>query len=429
MAWQTHTVLISRNGHEYQIADSGAPIRGDTGEILGVVLVFRDVTEEYALQDKLFQSQKMDAIGRLASGIAHDFNNMLGGIIGGAELLRDIIPDTADHRECITLIVESANRAAELSSKLLVFARKQPVVFRVVDVHQVVRDTISILQKTVDKRISIVEELGAESAHIYGDTVMLQSVFLNLGINAAASMPDGGNLNLRTRCITLEADYCAGSEFTLIPGAYLEVEVRDTGCGIPAENLSMVFEPFFTTKLSGEGTGLGLAATHGAVVQHEGSITVYSELTKGTTFRVLLPLTGDEPVADRDTEVRIHGSGLVLLVDDERAMRVTGSSMLKRLGYEVEIASNGEEALQKLAELDGDVSLVLLDMVMPRMNGADCFRVIHDKYPDLPVLLVSGFTPEDQLQELMALGLRGFLQKPYQSARLSRAVAEALRDA
>ena len=422
-----HTLLLSRDGSEYQIADSGAPIRDDAGETRGVVLVFRDVTQDYELQEKLYQSQKMDAIGRLASGIAHDFNNMLGGILGGAELLQDTIPDTTENRECISLITDSARRAAELSSKLLAFARKQAVVFKPLDAHRMLRDTVSLLRNTIDKRITIIEEFGAENSSVFGDTTMLQSVFLNLGINAANAMQGEGELTLRTKCTMLEADYCEGSEFKLVPGRHLEVEVRDTGCGIASEHVKLIFEPFFTTKRSGEGTGLGLSAAHGAIVQHEGAISVYSELGKGSVFRVLLPLSNEEVDISSDTEYRIHGSGHILLVDDEHAMRVTGATMLKRLGYTVDTAKDGMEALEMLKQLKGEVDLVLLDMIMPRMNGTDCFHALRELYPDLPVVLASGFTQEDKLQDLLDHGLNGFLQKPYQSARLSRVVAQALR--
>lgn len=285
------TILRSKTGEEFLIADSGAPIRSESGETIGVVLVFRDVTEETAVQEQLRQRQKLDAIGELAGGVAHDFNNMLGGIMGSCELLRKRITDDEKAERYLSLIFEASKRSAELANKLLAFSRRQAPGSTPIDIHTVISDTVALLEKTIDKRIEISVEPAAEASMIVGDCSQLQSVFLNLGINASHAMPDGGTLSFKSSLTELSTAYCKSSIFDIVPGSYIEIEVRDSGSGIAPENLSKIFDPFFTTKEQGKGTGLGLAAAYGTVKQHKGAITVYSESGRGTRFHLLFPLT------------------------------------------------------------------------------------------------------------------------------------------
>lgn len=422
-----HTVLIAKNGREYQIADSGAPIRSQTGVTIGVVLVFRDVTEEYALQEQLRQSQKLDAIGQLAGGVAHDFNNMLGGIMGGAELLKLRLPDDEKCTEYFDIIMKSAERAADMSGKLLAFARRQASGSTPVDVHRAVEDAVAILKNTIDKRIEIELDLTAEASAVIGNGSHLQSVFLNLGINAAHAMPSGGRLSFRSKVAELSTAYCAASTFDLTPGKYVEIEVRDTGCGIRPEDLPRIFEPFFTTKETGKGTGLGLAAVYGTVKQHRGAITAYSESGKGACFRLVFPLTEKAAAALPPAGAAVHGKGLVLVVDDEAVMRATGGALLEEYGYDVLLAENGRAALDIYRERHAEIDLVILDMVMPVMSGHDCFLEMKKIRPDARIVLSSGFTRNEDLSELRAAGLRGFIQKPFHGIEFSRVVAEAMR--
>ena len=289
-----HTVLISRDGKEYQIADSGAPIRDNYNEIRGVVLVFRDVTEEYALQEQLNQSQKLQAIGQLAGGVAHDFNNILAGIMGSAELLHKNIPDNSEYGKYVVMILNSAKRAAELTGKLLTFARKRITNFKTFDVHQVITDALDLVKFTSDPRIQFNLNLNATPSCVDGDSSQMQNAFLNIALNAVQAMPDGGFLDISTSLIMIDNHYCQASQFNIDPGAYVDIEIRDTGCGISPDNLSRIFDPFFTTKNNSAGTGLGLSAVYGTVLANNGEITVYSEPGTGTSFHILLPLSDKE---------------------------------------------------------------------------------------------------------------------------------------
>lgn len=421
-----HTILISRNGHEYQIADSGAPIRDDNGTIVGVVMVFRDVTETYNMEEKMRQSQKMEAIGQLAGGIAHDFNNVLGGIVGSAELLDDIIKSEPVHGECreaIDVIIQSVERARELTSRLLLFARRTSVELKAVDMHQMINDVVHILEHAIDRRIVIKKMVNAQRPVVSGDAGQLQSALLNLGINASQAMPGGGCLEFQTRDLLLAEEDCNHNAFSLTPGNYLEISVRDTGCGIPAADIGSIFEPFFTTKSPGEGTGLGLATVYGTVKHHHGSITVYSEPGQGAVFMLLLPqMEGSTPV-EKNESLRPRGQGRILLVDDEKSMRRMATIHLTKLGYQVVGVENGQLALEQMASDQEEFDLVLLDLTMPVMDGRECLQEIRRLNPDIPVIICSGFYAGGQGNEMKNYGADGFLVKPFRIGELAQIVA------
>lgn len=421
------TLLISRSGKKYRIADSAAPIRRENQQLNGVVLVFRDITEETILQEQLLQSRKMDTIGQLAGGVAHDFNNMLGGILGSAELLKRRLDPDEKNQKYIGMIVDAAQRAADLTSKLLTFARKQHVSSTPVDAHLALNKAIELLQNTVDRRIRIHRALQAPHCMVVGDLSQLQNAFLNLGLNAAQAMPDGGDLHFGTRIQQLDPEYCARSSFELQPGSFLEVEIRDSGQGILPENLERIFEPFFTTKEQGQGTGLGLAAVLGTVQMHHGAITAYSEPGNGSVFRLLLPLSDAPHAVVIDSPTLLCGSGLILVVDDEHVMRATAEAILVDLGYTVMLAENGRVGLELYRQYHSTIDLVLLDMIMPEMNGRDCFRRMKAIKPEVKVILSSGFSRSEELTDMRLQGLCGFIQKPYRSITLSRVVAGALK--
>lgn len=422
-----HTLLISRNGEEYQIADSGAPIRDDHGTIRGVVLVFRDVTEEYALQEQLRQSQKLQAIGQLAGGVAHDFNNILAGIMGSAELLQKMMPENPLYGKYISMILKSSERAAELTGKLLTFARKRITNSDTFDVHHVITDALDLLKSTSDPRIQFNLSLNAKPSYVDGDLPQLQNALLNIALNAVQAMPDGGLLDISSSIVMIDIHYCQSSQFDIDPGTYVNIELRDTGRGIDPKSIDMIFDPFFTTKIDGSGTGLGLPAVYGTVLAHKGAITVYSEPGTGTSFHILLPLsdkeTEDIPVMDNPL---IKGSGRILLIDDEEAIRITGGAILENLGYDVTLGTNGQHGLEIFKSGPDDFDLVILDMIMPVMNGRDCFFAMQNIRKGVRVILSSGFTREDELQTMMEQGLKGFIRKPFRAAELSALVHEIL---
>ena len=419
--------LISRFGHHSDISASGSPIRTKEGETVGVVIVVRDISEELKIQAQLNQSQKLDAIGQLASGIAHDFNNMLGGIIGSAELLQNHLRGDSKSEKYLSLLLKSAGRAADLAKKLLAFSKQQAISSTAIDVHKVILETVSILENTLDKRIRILSDLGAEVSTVVGDNTQLLNVFLNIGINASHAMPDGGSLSFSTKITQLADSYCNASPFDLSPGSYLEIEIRDTGCGMPQEMLLRIFEPFFTTKGTGKGTGLGLAVAYGTISQHKGAISVYSEEDIGTSFSIYLPLTSEMAAQVASIAQPVQGEGLVLLVDDEYVMRVTGSAMLKEFGYDVLTAENGKKGLEVFRKNTEKIKLVVLDMIMPHMNGRDCFAAIRDIAPEARIVLSSGFSRKEDVQDLKEQGLAGFVQKPFRSVEFSRVIAKALK--
>lgn len=392
----------------------------------GAVIRFDDVTDNYKLQEQLNHRSKMDAIGQLAGGVAHDFNNLLGGIIGATELLRFHLSEDAKLGAMLSTILEASERAAELTQKLLTFARKQHSASTVVDLNEILEDTIGLLEKSLDKRINIVFDKGTSQAKIVGDPSQLQSVFMNMGINAAHAMPDGGTFAIATEAIRLDELYCRTSSFDLDAGDYLQIKVKDTGCGIAAEVLPHIFEPFFTTKKQGEGTGLGLATAFGTIQQHRGAITVYSEPGIGTIFHLLLPLTEQDALVEQPASTVRYGAGTILLVDDEDIVRTTAKMQLEILGYNIVDAANGSEAVAHYREKWQQIDLVLLDMIMPVMNGKDCFAELKKINPDVRVILSSGYSREEDIASLKEQGLLGVIHKPYRVEDLSNEVAGAL---
>lgn len=420
-----HAYGVRKNGEEYPIRLEARELPYKGRHVRAVE--FRDISEQRKLEERILQMEKMDAIGQLAGGIAHDFNNMLGGVIGGAELLSLRVPaDDQEAKTFLDMILNSAQRAAELSGKLLAFARQNMIHSSPVDVHESIRDAVVILENTIDKRISIHSRLTASSSIVIGDGSQLQSVFLNLGINSSHAMPNGGELLFFSREVDLSEEYCRESIFKLTPGSYIDVEVTDTGCGIQPHNLTKIFEPFFTTKEQGKGTGLGLAAAYGIIQQHNGSITVYSEVDKGTCFHILLPLSATVTRGASSEEATVPGHGTILLVDDEPVMRTVGEQMLTRCGYHVILADSGMTALQAYKDHLGEIDLVILDMIMPQMNGRDCFYEIKKLCPQQRVILASGFSRFDDIDDLNVHGLCGLIHKPFHRTELSRAVHQAL---
>jgi PAS domain S-box-containing protein len=386
-----------------------------------------DVTEKKRLSEMLHQSQKLEAVGQLAGGVAHDFNNSLSAIIGAAELLREDNVSADDRIDYLNLILSAAERAGVLTKKLLAFSRKGGKSTALVNVVDVVKDAVAILRRTLDKRVEIQIDNQAPRAIVVGDDALLQNVLINIGINAGHAMPDGGTLTVHLAVTLLDEDYCLHSPFAIQPGNYLQIDIRDTGCGMSPEVQQRIFEPFFTTKGQGHGTGLGLAAVYGTIQDHHGAITVYSELGGGTVFHVYLPLAPYDTVPP-STEVPVEfGSGTLLVIDDEDLIRITAKALLEGLGYTVLVAENGRAGVDLLSERRGEIKLIILDMIMPVMGGREALKKIREIDATVPVLVCSGFSKEGDLSAMRDLGPFGFLHKPFRRVELSRVVAEALR--
>ena len=421
------SMLVARDGTERLIADSGAPIQTADGEVCGIVIVFRDVSEQVQLEDQLRHSQKMESVGQLAGGIAHDFNNVLTAVVGFAEILQNNLKDNEDLQECATGILHAGERANNLTSKLLAFSRKGKLLSTPIDVHDVVTDTMSLLRHTISKTITLEEDLGAKKATVIGDPTNLEQALLNLCLNARDAMPDGGCITIRTLDIHLDASACQESPFEIEPGPFVRLEVTDTGFGIPDQVLEHIFEPFFTTKEMGKGTGLGLAAVYGTITDHHGAVTVASSRGQGTTFTIDLPRSSETvvKVTDAPRLPATKAQGWILVVDDDATIRSMVSNMLEDLGYQVILAENGVEGLEIFAQNRERLTAVLLDMVMPRLGGRECFRSIRHIDPTAQVILCSGFTAEHNVSDLLKEGLCAFLKKPFRQNELSQVLALA----
>lgn len=422
------TVLQSRDGTRRHIDESGAPIRTRSGETVGVVLVFRDVTQEHSYRAQMLQAQKLQAVGQLAGGVAHDFNNLLGGILGYADLLRMQLGDDPRLRGYAEAIVETSQRAADLTGQLLSFSRRDRVESVSCDIHDIIGKVVDLLEHTIDRRIEVKTALDATDDSVIGDPSQLHSAILNVAVNARDAMAEGGVLTFSTALVDIDATAGMPPDQSIEPGTYLQVRVTDTGAGIPPEILDRVFEPFFTTKQMGEGTGLGLSAAYGAARAHGGGINIRSRPGEGTDVRIYLPAAPAAPhAATQAAPQPIMGGGTVLLVDDEPIVRDMGSHMLQRLGYEVILAGDGAEAVDIYTRRRSEIDVVLLDLMMPKMNGRDALEVMHAIDPQVRVVLASGFSPdEDILQLLQDAPVRGFLRKPFSAVELSAHLAAAL---
>ncbi|OQY35690.1 MAG: hypothetical protein B6241_00420 [Spirochaetaceae bacterium 4572_59] len=395
--------------------------------ISGAVIRLDNVTKEFELEEQLRHSQKMDAIGQLAGGVAHDFNNALVGILGGAEILLPYISGNPSAEKFHRMIMQSAERASLLTQKLLSFSRKQFPCSTIIDIHEILRETSEILKSTIDLRIQIYSSFQAGTSTVTGDPSLLQSLFLNLGINASHAITGDGIISFISSNLDLDEDFCNASAFDIEPGRYIQIEIRDSGKGIAPENLDKIFDPFFTTKKQGKGTGLGLSTAFGTATQHKGSITVSSIQGRGTSFFILLPITIDRVSMKPENSQIAEGSGKILLIDDEEVVRITAKVILEELGYEVVMSEDGYQGLEVLRAESEHIDLVILDMIMPNMGGRDCLTGIRKIAPEMPVILSSGFSQEEDLKEVKKMGISGFISKPYTKSAIGMKIQEAFK--
>lgn len=413
-----------KDGETFPVLFSGALLEiGGKPSVLSAVM---EITEQKRLQNQLLQSQKMDVVGQLAGGIAHDFNNMLAGIMAAAELLKRRLPGDERNSKMVDTIIEATTRSADLTRELLTFSRKGTVVSNPVRINDTIAAVMSLLERTIDKQIQLTSRLVGGNPVIMGDQTQLQNALLNLGVNARDAMPRGGTLSFATTVRTMDESACRSLGISLAPGHYLEIAVSDTGVGISKEVMERIFEPFFTTKGVGKGTGLGLAAVYGTVRNHHGELYVQSEPGVGSVFKMYLPMIEEGIVPPPGSGDAVAGNGGILLVDDEKILRDVGRDLLEDLGYTVYLAENGEKALEVFARHRSEISLVMMDMIMPKTGGREAFLRLREQAPDVKVLFCSGFSREGTGDELVGLGASGFIQKPYNRSELSRAVAEAL---
>jgi PAS domain S-box-containing protein len=416
-------------GQNLALSLAASRVHDAFGDAVGTVVILRDVSEVKRLEATLLQTAKMDAIGQLAGGVAHDFNNLLAVMLAEAQLIRMVADKGSPQRESAQAIEQAAHRAAELTRQLLGLARRGKQQHVRVDLRDAIHEATRMLQRTLRKRVSIALELNAAHSTVVGDPNQLQQVLLNLAINARDAMPDGGKLTFRTQDVRF-GDQPGEQPGALEPGAYVELLVEDTGQGIAPADLPRIFEPFYTTKAEGQGTGMGLATVYGIVTNHGGSISAQSS-PRGTTFRLFLQAAEVDEVRESQHPSsgkirRLTGRGRVLVVDDEELVLGASKATLEALGYEVLAATSSADAEGLLAAAEGGVDLVLLDVMMPEVDGRECLRRLRAIDPDLKALVVSGYAREGEVQQMLDSGALGFLQKPFSVAALGRAVRAAM---
>jgi PAS domain S-box-containing protein len=411
--------IVERDEH-------GNPVR-IVGTSLDITERKQEEQEREALRNQLFQAQKMEAIGTLTGGIAHDFNNLLQVILGYSELL--LAKKDQNHREYADLqkIFRTAKNGADLVQRLLMFSRKTEPKPISTNLNGLVLQVEKLLRRTIPRMIDIQLELSADLPEIDADPSQIEQVLMNLAVNARDAMPDGGKLTVKTSVATLDEDYCR-VHVEANPGEYVLLEVLDTGHGMDKETVEHIFEPFFTTKEMGRGTGLGLAMVYGIVRQHKGHITVYSEVDKGTAFRVYLPAipTEEGPAVEDSGITPAFGTETVLLVDDDEFVRELGAQMLTEQGYTVLLAEDGRDALDLFEEKHPQIALVILDLIMPEMGGTECLKELLKIDPKVRILVASGYSTDASIKDSIDMGAKGFLTKPFGARELLRAVRKVL---
>jgi PAS domain S-box-containing protein len=422
-----------RDGTEFDVLLNCTLVRDDAGSASFLAVTAMDITELKSLEAQLRQAQKMDAVGKLVGGVAHDFNNLLTIIVNRADFIQEALPGSSPSRSDAEEIAEAGMRGAALIRQLLAFSRRQHLNIRRLDVNDILRGVEKMLYRLIGEDIALTLELTDESCTICADAGQLEQVFLNLAVNARDAMPKGGLLTIATQRISLRPEDVTNVLETERPqaGHYLAISVSDTGRGMDPAIQAQIFDPFFTTKDVGQGTGLGLSTVHGIVTQHKGFIQVYSELDKGTTFRVSLPVQETETEAEgANWKIRSaplpRGSESILLVDDETGVRRVSASMLRDLGYQVVEAKDGVEALQRFEAHRGEISLLLTDVVMPEMDGKELAARAIAMMPGLKVIFTSGY-PEAHLRLRDVWVESGpLLQKPFFMSELAHSVREVL---
>ncbi len=422
-------------GNTITLLTSKIPLRNSNGEISGMIGTYYDITdrkraeaEKEKLQAQLQQAMKMEAVGRLAGGVAHDFNNLLTVIMGYSELLlQKTGKESSGHRE-VEEIKRAGERAASLTQQLLAFSRKQIIEPKVVRLDLLVADMQAMLTRLIGEDIALQSTTGKSLGSVKVDPGQFQQILMNLVVNARDAMPDGGKIVIETANVDLDGGYCALHPY-IIPGRFVMLSVSDTGHGMSGEVKKHLFEPFFTTKERGRGTGLGLATTYGAVKQSGGSIEVYSEAGIGTTFKIYLPHVEEEASQsvkdDRPQDMR-GGSETVLLVEDEDIVRNLCVQILEQLGYKVMQARNGAEAIA-LAQGYGDrIDLLMTDVVMPGMSGAELATQLVLLRPEMKVLFTSGYTDDAIVRHGILEEGVSFIGKPYTPSALAKKVRGVL---
>jgi PAS domain S-box-containing protein len=420
-----------RDGYEIPIEISfGEYRRGNKHVFVGTI---RDITESKRLDESLRQSAKLESLGVLAGGIAHDFNNLLTGILGNVSLAIEMVSDLNPVKRHLQDAIEASERAANLTKQMLAYAGKGRFVIEPIDISILVREISALIRSSIPKHVTLRLDLQETLPLVEADVTQLQQLIMNLVINGAEAIPEHrqGTVLVITRSQEVDAQYLAtlGGAADIGTGSYVVVSVQDNGAGMDEATLGKIFDPFFTTKFTGR--GLGLAAAAGIVRGHKGALKVFSTPGRGTTFRVLLPVSaaGQDKTVAPAAASEFSGHGMVLVVDDEPIVRKMATHSLERYGYTVVTAEDGREGLERFRELHSQLKIVILDMTMPVMSGEEALQKMRLINPRLPVVLSSGYNEVEAIRRFTGKGLAGFLQKPYTAAALAEKVQTILREA
>ncbi|MDB4883132.1 MAG: multi-sensor hybrid histidine kinase [Gemmatimonadetes bacterium] len=418
--------LLLNDGALRRVKIRSAPRLDEAGVVVGTIGTVEDVTERWVLEEQLRQAQKMEAVGQLAGGVAHDFNNLLTVIKTYSEFMLEQIEEASPLRADAIEIQKAAGRAAALTRQLLAFSRKQVLIPRAINLNEIVHGMEPMLRRLIGEDIGIELRTAAQLGAVKADASQLEQVVMNLSVNARDAMSNGGTITIETSSVVLTETTRAGHG--VIPGPYVSLVVRDSGCGMDRATRARVFEPFFTTKELGRGTGLGLSMVYGIVKQSEGYIWCDSTEGVGTTFTVLFPQVVDAGSAAQlpDEAAADRASGVVLVTEDEDTVRALSRRILEREGYTVLEARDGREAIRVAAGYPSRIDLLVTDMVMPHVGGSELFAHLRILRPDLRVLFVSGYTDDDIIRRGLKDAVSAFLQKPFTARTLAAAARAAL---
>jgi len=423
---QYEFVARNKDGQDFEVEASISVIAHEEDIIIQGTI--RDISERKRLEERVFHSQKMEAVGRLAGGVAHDFNNLLTAILGSAELAGLYCKEDVTLLRHLADITETAERAASLTKQLLAFSRKQMISVSILNLNDVLDNMQRMLTRVIGEDIQLKFQRDHELGNIRADINQVEQVVVNLVVNAKDAMPGGGIISFETSNIYISEEML-DQKFNESPGEYVLFSISDTGEGISKEIVDNIFEPFFTTKGIEKGTGLGLATVYGIVKQNRGIIRVYSEKEKGTTFKIYLPRTDMEEDGARPTpkeNVKHEGKERVLVVEDEEVVRKLLENTLDQFGYEVLSAGNGKEALELLANNNHSFDLLLTDVVMPHMSGSELASVVSEKIPGIKVLFMSGYTENAIVDQGVLRSGINFISKPFGPSELAKKVRKVL---
>lgn len=430
-AWHGEVMATRVGGLPSVYQTTIVSVKSACGDVVGRVQIFRDVTEARLLEERLRHAERLKSLGVLAGGVAHEFNNQLTGIRSAAEMLRRHLGDSdAQLSAYIEGILLATKRAAGLTTQLLTFARRGPMEMEPLDLNDMAREVVNLLTRSLDKRIAVRTELSDVAAYVHGDPNQLQSVLLNVAINARDAKPEGGRLRLSTRLVTSPKGAWGKPPLLLEAGCYVHLAVTDTGTGMADAVKRRIFEPFYTTKPQGAGVGMGLSAVFGVVQRHGGAIDVTSTPDHGTCFVVYLPVCDEGPLpATRTGVVRVShpGGKRIMVVDDEELVLALATDILEMEGYEVAAFSNGRQALEYYESHASDVDAVVLDMMMPHLHGREVLAALRALTPDVRVVVCSGVSDgSDGIDAGPTDFPVRFVRKPYDLSDLLAAVSAVL---